>query len=343
MELSNHFITYQGSDCLLACVQNYFKNRELNICESEIFLLGDGFNTTYRRFIKGNTRDFGIKSDVFGSVFGFCRTNGISFRFYRDMDEAAAEKILCEKLAVGDSIIAMVDPGHLDYSPIFLNGYGLIHFINITGIGHDSQFEKVHICDGFIPTYPASNFSGWVDYKIIKEARKVNGNAFVELDCSSFNSDFYDERKRKGLIKRKLKENLLRYLDGQNKGDEFYGTTALREFCRDIPGFLDNYADDFTNRMVKMNYEMKIYGLITSRQLLCKVLNNMNLIENDRWNHEIRHMENIVRKWDGISLKVVKAGMSKQQSQLESISYQIREILIDEIVLYQNICNRIHD
>jgi len=128
-----------------------------------------------------------------------------------------------------------------------------------------------------------------------------------------------------------MKKAIKEYLNGFSDGQCIYGIKALQQFADDLPHFIDLYGESFSENMFKLNYGLKIYGLVSSKFLLYKVFkglvqNKVHMIESTIPNT----LEEIVKEWSKISLLIVRAGVLKSSACLLSISNRVKAVTLKE-------------
>lgn len=298
-----NYKTFLGSECLLACFHNIVKYYNLDIEECDVFLYGDGLKTIYRKSTEDNP-DITLAGNVYGSVFKFCGgDNKIKVLKRDNLSEAEAKNDMLDYLSQDMPVTVKVDPGYLKYSPIYVNGYGLTHYINI--IDYNAENDSVLLSDGFIPTFPPSVYHNWYDYKIIQEGGSLKNHFYIIFDISGLKEDklLQNKIKENGFLK--LRANLAGYLNGYEDGNFAYGIKALRQFAEDVPLFLELLGNRFSEGMFKLNYNMKIHGLVSGKILLYKAFkrlkHNMNSDAERILADELMEM---VNEWNKISLIV---------------------------------------
>lgn len=148
-----NYETFIGCECLLACFINIIKYNNLDIEQSDVFIFGDGLMTKYRKSI-GDNSDTILTCNVHNSVLKFCRDNRIKVHIKDNLSSEDSKNDMLYYLSKDMPVTIKVDPGHLKYSPIYTDGFGLTHYINI--IDYNPRDDSVLLSDGFIPTFPPS-------------------------------------------------------------------------------------------------------------------------------------------------------------------------------------------
>lgn len=331
--------TYQGSECLLACFHNVIKYYGIDVDESEIFILGEGLRTKYTGItrIKSNVA---ISSHVNSSVLKFCSDYHIQQIFKQAINDSYSENDMIYYLSRNIPVTVKVDPGYLKYSPVYTKGYGLTHFINI--VGYESKDDLVLVSDGYVPSSPPSTYHRWYSYSTIKESRRIKGNTFFafSLDIGKVDSSTY--KKIEDMTRMGIKKNLEDYLNGVIVGEEYYGIKAINKFSDDILHSMELFSNDFSEVMFRLNYVMKIYGLVTSKYLLFKAFKKLYQASGNSFADTlINDLAEMANEWNKISLLVVRTGILQSKDSLIALSNRIRKIALREEQAYNMILSMI--
>jgi len=327
--------TFLGSECLLACFHNIIKYYDLDIEECDVFLFGDGLKTIYRKFTENST-DFILAGNVHGSVFKFCGDSKIKALIKENLSGIGAKNDMLYYLSQDMPVTVKVDPGYLKYSPIYANGFGLTHYINI--LDYNVENDSVLLSDGFIPTFPPSVYHNWHDYKLIQEGRSLKNHFYIIFDISEFKKDKLLQNKIKENGCLKLRANLAGYLNGYEDGSFVYGIKALRQFAEDVPLLLELLGDRFSEGMFKLNYSMKINGLLSGKILLYKAFKRLKHKMNSDMEHILTdELMEMVNEWNKISLLVVRSGVLRSKESLILLSDKIKAVVSKEERVYSKI------
>lgn len=156
MSLPNNYITYQGYECLNACLVNYLRFMNCRISGSDIFFIGDGSGFIYKKNEEENRRI--VATRQYEANYDFCRKVGIDYSIHSvkgESKEAALEVMTQQKKCV----IIQTSTLFLTYNPIFLKGEGF-HFLNVLHV--DRKSGMMYVSDGYVPTVRPSIYEGWV-------------------------------------------------------------------------------------------------------------------------------------------------------------------------------------
>lgn len=327
--------TFLGSECLLACFQNILKLSDLTIDECDVFILGEGFTVRYC-VAAGDKPGIMLSGNVHGSVFKFCNDYSIGMIVKEKLSDAEVKDDMLQCLSLNNPITVKTDPGYLKYSPIYTNGHGLIHFVNI--IKYNLKDNAVLLSDGFIPSIPPSTYHGWYDYGLLEKGRSLKDNYTIVFATDRLKKgEALAERIREGKCE-KFKASLKKYLHGSADGHYTYGIAALRQFAQDIPQFPGLLGDGFSEGMFRLNYSMKIHGPVSSKFLLYKAFKGLN--ENNHYDmgYELSNaLAEVAKEWNKISLLVVRAGVLKSRDSLKALSDRVKTVISWEEKVYGKI------
>ena len=318
-----------------ACFINIMKYNNLDIEESDVFLLGDGLTTQYRKSIKDDS-DTILTCNVHSSVLKFCCDSKIKVLIKENLDSEDYKNDMLYYLSQNMPVTIKVDPGYLKYSPIYSNGFGLTHFVNI--IDYDSKIDSVLLSDGFIPTFPPSVYQNWYDYKLIQKSGSLKNHFYIIFDMGGLEDDRLFHNRVKENYCKKLRANLIGYLNGYEDSNFAYGIQALRRFSEDVPILLELLGERFSDWMFKLNYNMKIYGLVSGKTLLYKALERLNHIMNSDMVHMLSdELMEAANEWNKISMLVVRTGVRRNKESLMHLSDRIKAVISREERVYNKI------
>jgi len=114
---NREYKTMLGSECLLACFQNVIHYYGLNLEESDVFILGDGLRTKYRKSTIKNPNII-LTSDVHESVYKYCNEYKLHYIIKKAANNADFKNDMLYYLSQKSPITVEIDPGYLGYSPI---------------------------------------------------------------------------------------------------------------------------------------------------------------------------------------------------------------------------------
>lgn len=314
--------TILGYECLNACLSGYLYNRGIKIDSSDIFFLGDGFLIEYDKKNKL------LKANVHHSNYSFLKKYDISYTMGIHDTQNEASCFLEKCILKENQIIIRVTSNALKYNRIYNQSTGSPHCINILGRTKDSFF----ISDGYVPMYNPAAYSGWVPKDEIFEAWKKEEYFYIIL------SDDFRALAREDIIsaaKVKIWEGIEKYLSCVPalpvSNDNVYGVNGLICFLDDLTERAEA-TNDFRKLMLDINYDLKLYGFISYRQMLynelCKIYNE---------HHMINEYKTIVEKWKSWSLLLVKTGVSNRKDNLQSFISETKEIVKRENYILKTI------
>ncbi|WP_320929067.1 BtrH N-terminal domain-containing protein [Hungatella sp.] len=156
MSLKNNYITYQGYECLSACLVNYLRFMNYRISGSDIFFIGSGSGFIFKKNEEENRRI--VATRQYEANYDFCRKIGIDYSV-KSMKGESATVILEAMTEKKMCVTIQASTLFLTYNPIFLKGEGF-HFINILHV--DREGGRMYVSDGYIPTVRPCTYEGWI-------------------------------------------------------------------------------------------------------------------------------------------------------------------------------------
>ncbi len=332
------YLTLSGSECLLSCFYNYCNYQDIGVSESDIFIIGGGLKTQYSKLDLNEGISLNLATGVHDSVARFSKKVGIRITYIKNEDDKLSDSILDDKISMDQPVIIQVDPGYLKYSFALSGGFNLTHFINVIGVDEGSNL--LLISDGFIPTYPPSTYQGWCCRDIIRKARKPKKNLYLEIDTEEVDYNWVMGKKKNLLIIQMIRSEILEYLNGGKLDNHYCGNEAMKQFTKDISQLMDLFGEEFTEKIFKLNYELKIYGVVASRKLLFDTLVSINRDwEKEIFMEECNSLESIIQKWNSICFVLVRVGILKRQDELTNLSRMASGLVEEE----ENILHRIYE
>lgn len=117
-----------------------------------------------------------------------------------------------------------------------------------------------------------------------------------------------------------------------------YGIQALLQFSKDVPVLLELLGDRFSEWMFKLNYNMKIYGLLSGKILLYKALEKLrHRINSDIVGIISDELMEAANEWNKICMLVVRSGVRRSKESLVLLSDRIKALVLREERVYNKI------
>lgn len=317
--------TIQGYECLSACITNYFNYLGLLVSGSDIFFGGDGFLITYQKNEKAS-----IGAKLYESNFMFLKNLNIPFQHTKLGESKDVIKFLRKSIEDQQLIAIKVSSECLEHNRVFKQTEGSPHYVNI--LGYDDINNKVFISDGYVPTFNPTVFEGWVDTNGIIEAWKRMDYEYVKLDLADIKIST-DEIHRIAITN--MKGGIQQYLNPskQRLSSEFFGKEAITKLFEDILLMFEMLID-LKSVALDINYQLKIYGFITSKRLILQKLEELKMNT-----YYLQQYSKIIDKWNQICMLLVKAGISKSKKSLELTLEKVKESVQEEENLLHEILN----
>lgn len=279
----------QAHECLSACTGNIIAIKYPSVSGNELVIAGEGFRVTYN----SDTKILG--SSMYHSNFQFLGKYNVAHQ-HKKLDLSDDPIAFVKKvLGARKYLLVRLDAKLLTYDRVFKQANHSSHFVNIMGV-----FQNCFcICDGYVPTKTASTFIGEVSVSELLTAWKGMDFEFFlfdsipDLDVTGFLQD----------VRNELVNSIRIYRQGGKEGNLFKGKDAVIELFRE----LDYLSSD---RVFEVNFQMKIYGFLSLKQIVCEVLKKMpgaNEILDDYYQ--------VLAEWNKICMLMVKIGLSSRKEQ----------------------------
>lgn len=302
--------TLQGYECLSSCIGNYLMYDGININASDIFFLGNGFNITY------NINEKIIKTDMYEANFKFMNLFGVKYEQKSFTDRISAIEFLKKSVLCEKKVIIKVSSSFIKYNRVFSQSNNSPHYINVIGIKQD----EVYISDGFVPTRIASVYEGWISLDQIVSAWEA-----MEYRCLILNFDKinFDKNMIENNIKFKIQKGIKSYLDGGIYSDFCYGVTAARKLLSELNELI--LKDNFYESVVFMNYQLRVYGFLSSKNMILAKIRDFGLSAN-----VCEGYENVINMWEKVLLLLIKVGISKKLDTLDELISTVDDCIENE-------------
>lgn len=312
MILDKNYHTYQGYECLSACISNYLRWKNINIKASDIFFLGNGFCLFYE---KDTER---ILSDMYMSNYSFMENYYINYEVRSAEDEKVAKAILQESILKEEMIMIKVAAEGLKYNRVYQQAGDSQHFLNTIGINDTSVF----VSDGFVPTRKFSFYEGWVDLENIMRVWERKNYDYYVINFSK-NSESDDEIHEK--VKKMILSSLAEYVNVVEKDGKIYGYSAMIHVIDNLREKLLDENYPLSERTLYLNHQLRVYGFLSAKKMLFEEMIHYG-IDCDLCNE----YQIIVERWSRWLMIMVKIGFSRRLSDFETMYSDMIKIIEKE-------------
>lgn len=306
MILNNEYRLIQGYECFSACIGNVLGYINHDISGNEIIILGDGMKVIY------DSNKKIISSEMYASNLRFLNKFRISY--VRDVCDSplVAESFLCEMLDRSSKLILKTKAQLLTYNRVFSQAGNSAHYINVLGYNEDN----LYICDGYVPTMRASNFSGWVSKEELLEAWKGVGYEYLILQ----DVDIVRSKNIRQCLKAKVLKGINDYITGENDNNLYFGQAAVLKLFEDIK---EKGTDNNREDILEINYQLKIYGFLSLKNILKEVLVKDNSMYTDEY-------EKAIREWNSICIMLVKCAIENKDNLYDLLFKRVKQCVKEE-------------
>lgn len=315
MNILNLIHPVQGHECLSACIGNIINTKYSRITANEIIIGGDGYFITYDKERKV------IGSPMYEANFKFMNRYEMKYRHGKFKDAEEAEFFLGDTLSKDNLIIIKVDAKQLNYSRVFGQASNSPHFLNVLR----EEQGKYYICDGYVPTRDATVFEGAIEKSKIINAWK--GMEFEYLLLENF-PELTEEEILKD-VERCFYESIEKYCKGGVKNSIYYGKDAIYQLFFDEQDCLNR------NRAYEVNYQLRIYGFLATKEMVCSILQ-----KNDIWKNEAMEYRKIIHEWNRLCMFFLKVAISKNNEQYGKFLQKVKNCIESEERVLNRILNR---
>ncbi|GGG07092.1 hypothetical protein GCM10010912_59700 [Paenibacillus albidus] len=326
--MNSLFTGVQGTECRLACYQNYFHYHNIPLSEALMYFSGKGFQTVYRRDTEGANKQCNLTSDVNGAIRTFCGKYGINIhQSVQKLEQFKQE--LSRAIQINNPVILKVDAGSLKYHRAFSNSKGVEHYFLIIQMDDSG----VYISDGYVPSTPNTTYEGWISWSDLQHSIDTGNVQYVEIDATSLASFrvVWNAEWEMSELYQSVMDAVDDYLIGGFAAEEgiYYGISALEQYTDDMSHFTDWFAGDYTGKMLEQQNILKNWGFLTGRKLLLIALkllkNTLPFLE-----PHLRILEQTDAEWKNVNMYLVKAALSKRESDLLLIQNKIVNLAAKE-------------
>lgn len=304
--------TYQGYECLSACISNYLRWKNITISASDIFFLGNGFSLFYENDTER------ILSDMYMSNYSFMNDYHINYESRNADDEKEAKNILRDSILNEDMIMIKVAAEGLKYNRIYQQAGDSQHFLNIIGWND----LDVYVSDGFVPTRKFSIYEGWVEQKNILEAWKKKNFDYYVINYLELPGDDIDVYKE---VKQMIISSILEYVDVFEKNTTIYGYSAMIHVMDNLREKLLDKDYPLSERTLYLNHQLRVYGFLSAKKMLLEEMIHYG-VKADLCNE----YQLIVERWSRLLMKMVKIGFSRNLNDFEMMYADMLRILEKE-------------
>lgn len=297
----------QGYECLSSCLGYYINQSFPAISGSEICLYGGAF------FVSFDEQSHVFSTPIYESNFVFLEKNGIPYKhgFVNDNDP---DGFVSKSLAAGENLIFKVSADCLMYDRVFRQADNSTHYICITG----EDENNYHVVDCYVPSRIPSCFSGSVSKSEILSAWEGKGYEYILLGTPDLNSD-----QVLCCIKKNIKRSIGTYCGLVEHTSDCRGEKEIFKLLDYIAKIMDE--PDFRNATLYINYQLKIYGFISTKIMLSQFLKRRGICSN-----VCEEYDSLIAKWQSVCMHVVKLGITRKESQYEKIQTMVQSLVEEE-------------
>jgi hypothetical protein len=299
--------TIQGYECLNSCISNYLNFANIPISGSDIFFLGNGFATDYRK----RNGEKQLRTKVYEANYTFLDKFYIPYThdyFYgKDREKDFLKQQMEEKGYISLRVVSR----DMTYHPLFKQAQNAPHFINV--IGYNEKTSQFYISDGSIPAYQPDKFEGWVD-----EEEVLDGwfGANLEYVILHLDESWNKELSWKGLSRIATELAICDYLEFKKSRGIFsktaYGRRAVKELFIDVARKFESSGDGFREYALRLNYQWKVYGFLSARRYLLQKMEEIGISET-----LTKPYGEVITEWSNIGLALIKLSVAKKAGLME--------------------------
>lgn len=322
VNFNRNYVTRIGSSCRMSSLTNCLYNFGIDIDESIIFFLYDGFKLLYQLNEKIN-----ITSNETESIQLFLKKNNIIENVISEISLTTLLKYLEKSIKDNIAIRCKLSTDVLEYSNIFQINKANVHYIEI--IGYDYEKKAFLISDGFVPEYPLKKFQGLIS---AEKFINVNNNYYI-FDYVSLENyrKVYKPNKSIGLLREKIIQSL------QNYFSTAQGQEALINFSEDILILKPLWGESFAKNLYDLISQIKTHGIANRALFLKKALLIIGINDSDI----INELDNLYKSWYGFSLLLLKFCISDGENP-ETIKSKLDKIIKQETTLFNKVLLNIY-
>lgn len=314
-------VLVQGYECLSACLGYYFSADYPEITGSDICIYGGALNVSYQ------PETHVLATPMYDSNYVFLDENKIAYT-HDYLNPKDAETFVSKCVNGKRRLILKVCSELLSYNRVFKQAEHSTHFINIVG---ETQ-NQYRVVDCYVPTREPSVFDGYVDKEEIISAWQGKNFEYIVLD---------EIRLESGKVCEKVNKSIVNFIQGycglSPALDVETGEQAVMRLLRYIEERME--TPEFRNITLEINYELKIYGFLSSKIMLTKVLGRVPV-----YAELCGAYEAVILNWSNICMHLVKLGITRKREQFEKLLESVtrvmkaeRDILLDILAQLQGV------
>lgn len=338
LELRN-YVTNQGISCQPSCIKDILAHYGLDIDESDLYCLGDGFRYIYDQQLAINEQKLKIHTDIPGIVQNFMERFKIGYKTESNIDNHYAEESLIASIQNDTPVIIAVSNSDLEYDIEFKqHSTDMGHLITVIGI--DRETDRIKISDGFIPSSLPRKFQGWCNYSQIKHPREKWRNWYFTIDKASvaqlkqeYNQDLIID-----LVEEALYKSIRELVQGSIVDNKYFGIEALKKYHTGLQSFEDHSLNNFQEKLYQQNIYMKMEGFIDNKQYLSKTIKKLADIRQKKdLYHVYEQLEGNLKKWINFCLMIVKVSIADAKEKMAVLANKFEELYLEEIGIYNSL------
>ena len=301
----------QGHECLSACLGNIFNLFYPNVSSDKIIIAGNGIDVRYDMSTKI------VDTPMYKANFVFLDQYNINYTHNCINNQNQAKDFLDNVLERKQFIVLKLDASFLSYSRVFNQTSNASHFLNILG----KENSMYQFCDGYIPTRKAGVYKGNLDEDILFAAWENKNYEYLNLielpdELIEFDID----------VENKLYQSLIQYCQGGKINNQCIGKDAIWN------AFLDCRDDFSKERAYELNYQLRIYGFLSTKEMIYSVIN-----ENHKLTKYSEQYKRIIMEWDSLIMSYLKIAFAQKKNKLDEFFEKLDSCIEKEIQLLSDI------
>lgn len=297
----------QGYECLSACLGYYINKYYPEITGSDICIYGGALQISY------NAETHVLSTSMYESNYVFLKENTIDYT-HDCLQTTDVDVFISDCISNNRMLILKVCSEQLSYNRVFKQAEHSTHFVNIVG----ETVRQYRVVDCYVPTREPSVFDGFVDKEEIKSAWEGKNFEYIILDEVSLDYDCICE-KEKGAIVNFIQE----YCGLGSLSDRQTGEDAVMQLFSYIGDEVEN--PNLYRITLDINYQLKIYGFISSKVMLAKILRKYSAYADLGALYE-----DVILNWNNICMHIVKFGITRKREQYEKLLEKVTQVMKNE-------------
>lgn len=297
----------QGYECLSACLGYYMNEYYPEITGSDICIYGGALNVSY------DMETHILSTPMYDSNYVFLKENAITY-IHDCLDTDDVDVFVFDCMDRDKKLILKVCSEQLSYNRVFKQAEHSTHFINIVG----ETENQYHVVDCYVPTREPSVFDGFVDKEEIKSAWKGKKYEYLILEKICFDYVSVCEKVKEVIVK-----SIQEYCGLSSLSNRQTGEDAVLQLFSYIGNEVANpILHEIT---MNINYQLKIYGFVSSKIMLTKVLRRYLVCDDLCTMYEA-----VILNWNNICMHLVKLGITRKREQYDKLMEKVTQLMKTE-------------